>query len=153
MKEQIKSIVAYVLLLAAIFAGFKFYKMYNRVVIDETNHTMEPNYPPGTYWLKSSPDRVKDLPLNEAVAYQIPGKPDGHSVAWVLAREGQVVEIREKEFWVDGSLALKQPKGIAADAPGFMVPKGCVFLVANVSGEASQRYGPLPLRSIRGVLK
>jgi hypothetical protein len=152
-KEQIKSIAAYAALLVAIFACFRLYKMYNRVVIEAADHSMQPQYPPGAYWLESPPDRAKEIPLNEAVAYEHPGKSEGCAVAWVVAREGQVVEIRDKEIWVDGALALRQPKGIAEDASGFMVPRGCVYLVANVSGEASQRYGPLPLRCVRGLLK
>ncbi len=153
MRDFIRTAVAYFVCLALILLCFKLYKWHNRVVIKSNDTSMKPEYPPGNHALDISATEVKDLDVGRAVAFRVPTLPDATRVGWVLAREGQMIEIKDRIVLVDGVPAPKQPAAIRMTIQRMVVPKGCVFVMAHEGGEDSSHYGPLPMRSILGVLE
>lgn len=153
MREMFYTAVGYLFMLAALVFAFKLYKWHERAVIEANDHTMEPEYRNGSYSLDASPQRVADLKLDTAVAYYLPGSTTACRVAWVVAKEGQRVVLSGGKVMVDGHPSQAKVLGFTKESPEFIVPRDCVFVVACAPEEDSLKYGPVPMRNIRGMLK
>ena len=152
MRDFIRTAFGYIACLALIILCFKLYKWHNRIVIKPNDTSMEPEYSPGNHSIDISAKEVKDIDLGAAVAFRVPTLPNAVRVGWVLAREGQRIEIRKRRIFVDGTPSPKQPHAVRVKLHEIVVPRGCVFVMAHEGGEDSSHYGPLPMRSILGVL-
>lgn len=166
----------------AILGACWLWKNAKRVYVDTNDHSMEPAYPAGNYWLNVDPGCIE---VNWAVAFYPPGQMERMRVAWVVAKEGQRVALSDapdggKLLLVDGQPTTNGLRGWRPEsastltARGFcqvldprpkgsqteenlkneiVVPRGCVFLLAEKPDEDSFRYGPIPVRNIVGRLK
>ncbi|MCW8131470.1 MAG: hypothetical protein KIS92_14065 [Planctomycetota bacterium] len=157
MRDLIYTALGYVLMLAAIIGVFKLFKSHHRAVIEANDHSMEPEYRNGSHSIDSSVRRVSDLTLDTAVAYYLPGQPDQYRVAWVVAKEGQRVKLvfanGQGKIFVDGQPSQAKVLGFTINSPEFIVPRGCVYVVASAPENDSLNFGPLPMRNIRGSFK
>ncbi|MBI3828107.1 MAG: hypothetical protein HY291_01230 [Planctomycetes bacterium] len=153
MRETFYTAIGYLFMLAAIVFSFKLYKWHERAVIEANDHSMEPEYRNSSYPLDSSPQHVSDLKLDSAVAYYLPGSNTAYRIAWVVAKEGQHVVLTGGKVMVDGHPSQAKVLGFTVESPEFIVPRDCVFVVACAPEDDSLKYGPVPMRNIKGMLK
>jgi signal peptidase I len=168
MGNLIRSVIMYVVVIALIVAVLKLLKMHERAVIDPTDHSMETiEYPNGTYKVDSSALKAEDYKAGDGgdvVSYFVPGKPGAQHVARVVALPGEKVAIeRTKSTVANAPLVVKvngkasnlfRPDSMEWHFPEIVVPRGCLFLMADKpsEGEDSLRVGPVPYYCIRGKL-
>jgi len=153
MREHIYTAICYVFMIGAILVAFKLYKWHEKAVIEANDHSMEPEYRNGSYSLDTSPRQSADLKPGTAVAYWVPGNAKAHRVAWVIATEGQRLALAQGKVTVDGQPLQTKVLGFHNVVPEFVVPRGTVYVLASAPEEDSLKYGPIPMRNIRGVLK
>ncbi|MCZ7647862.1 MAG: S26 family signal peptidase [Planctomycetota bacterium] len=159
-RDYLFAAIRYVLLVGSVLAVFWLIKWHNRVKIPTGAGYMEPEYPPGNYSLKADYKKASDLLPGTAVAFYMPDPGQEVRLAWVIAHEGQTISIEPKKgerrkyvVKVNKQEAAVQPiTGLSAALPEIVVPKDCVFLLANQAGIDSLKYGPIPLRLIKGRL-
>ena len=162
MGDLIRSIIGYALTIALIIGGFKLYKAQDKAYIDPNDHSMKPDeYSTGSHSLNTSPLSIEDYKQGDVVAFKLFVKPDEHRVARVVALEGQRVEVVNKQVKVDGkTTAFKVDIGDWA-FPEIRVPRGCVFLISDVTSfwsttdpgiGDSMRIGPVPYFNLLGKL-
>jgi len=165
MRETIYTAVLFVIALSLALACFWMYKHFtHKVVIDPNNHSMEPTpgssdarehegYSYGSHRLTQPPQSAKDVQPGSAVAYMTPGNSDKHRVGWVLAVEGQRLEVRAGEVYVGGQPGLRKILNLKTDFPEVVVPRGCAYVWAHFPEDDSSWYGAIPIRNILGHLK
>jgi type IV secretory pathway protease TraF len=152
MRELIHSLILFAVILLAVGAAFWIVKHHRRVVIEKADRSMAPDYEPGSYWLGPPPASASECEVGKAYAFQDPASPDQQRVAWLLAKEGQTVEVNGSTVLVDG-----QAPAVRIEVPGtvrapLVIPRGCVFLVAKTPMADSLQYGPVPARNLTGKL-
>jgi signal peptidase I len=168
MRDMIRSVLIYVVAIALIIGVFKLLKMYERVVIDTNDHSMEMiEYPCGTYRLSTAALKAEDYKAGDngdVVAYFVPGKPDTQRVARVVALPGDKLTIERVKASDPTSPLLVKVNGKPSNRfkpdfpewhfPEIVVPRGCLFLMADKpsEGDDSLRVGPVPFYCIRGKL-
>jgi hypothetical protein len=93
-------------------------------------------------------------PVGRAVAFYPPGSKSP-AVARVVAREGDVVEVKRKRFWVNGRQVPKNRRNTPAyTIPRITVPRDCAYLLVDgADGIDSVEHGPIPCWRILGEVK
>jgi hypothetical protein len=152
-REQIGKLTVLLITLGIIFGIFWGLKRQNWVSIPQMETAMEPEYPPGTYHVGVAPDSMDDVVLNKAYAFIVPGSPEREKrVAWMVAKEGQTVEFKDKAVHVNGvKTDCTVNIGKRTMAP-FIVPRGCVYMLSTMPEKDSLKFGPIPLRNVAGQL-
>lgn len=93
---------------------------------------------------------------NVIVAYVPPGKSAKPTVAWVVARPGDSLEIRERKLYVNGAKCPKARRDMPLEEmPELMCPRDCVYLLVDTPGrnvQDSLSFGPLPLWRVMGSI-
>lgn len=158
MREKVWTLVVYLLLLITALVAFKLYKKHQRVTIAPDDYAMEPQYPPGRYWVKPLPP-LRELKTGMVVAYQPPESEgrEGRRLAHLVAVAGQRVSLSKEKLYVDGKVFAPSLRMALAGCfmPEIVVPDGCVFLLTNRPGGISDSYkcGPLSCVVLLGVVK
>lgn len=158
MREKIWIGLVYLLLLAGLVAGFRFYGSESRYPMKASDHTMSVHYPPGRYRVKPPPP-LPDLRLGSTVVYYPPdtrGKAEEKRLAFVVGVAGDHVKLVDRRLFVNGqeeALGEKLDVGSVQIAE-ILVPDGCVFLLTARPDRAedSFKHGPLSYRLVEGVL-
>jgi hypothetical protein len=140
----------FLVVIVAVFGIFWGYKRINSITMDSTDRSMEPEYPAGTYRLEPPPVTANDIVVGSAAAYLVPNEPEKERLAWVLAKEGQLVEARDGELYVDGQKPNQSVSVGGAAKWSYIVPRGCVFMLSSTSAGDSLRHGPIPIRNVKG---
>jgi signal peptidase I len=144
--------ILFLLVIGVVFGIFWAYKRINSISMESIDRSMEPEYPARTYRLELPPLTANDIVVGSAVAYRVPNEADKERLAWVLAKEGQLIEARDGSLFVDGQKP-NPTLAVGTNAKwSYIVPRGCVFLLASVAVADSLRYGPIPIRNVKGRL-
>jgi hypothetical protein len=142
--------IIFLLVIGVVFGIFWGIKRLNSISMESTDRSMEPEYPADTYRLELPPLTANDIVVGGAAAYRVPNEADKERLAWVLAKEGQLVEARDGSLLVDGQKP-NQALALGTTAKwSYIVPRGCVFLLASASAADSLRHGPIPIRNVKG---
>jgi signal peptidase I len=167
MRDMVRSFITYAVVIALIIGVFKLLKVRELVTIDTNDHSMEPEYARGDYKLDTralSAGQYKSGDTGDVVAYALPGKPETVRVARVVAVPGETVALeRQRESDPNSRIEVKVNGKVCGrfrletpqwHFPPIVVPRGCLFLVADRPQEAedSLRVGPVPFYCIRGKL-
>jgi len=152
-REQISKLLMLLLTLCIIFGIFWGLKQQNWVTIPQMDNTMEPEYPAGTYHVGVAPEKMDDIVVGKAYAFMVPGSPQLEKrVAWIIAKEGQTVELKDMAVHVNGiKTEININIGKKTMAP-FVVPRGCVYMMSTIPEKDSLTFGPIPLRNLAGKL-
>ena len=156
MKQAIGFVIFMVIFNALILACFYFFKTSNRVYVEGTDQSMEPEYSNSTtYKLTPLTAGSKDLKPLFAVAYYLPDRAAPVRIGWVIAKEGQKVSSNGTLWTVDGK-EIAQPRLMpryGKPVPEFIVPSGSFYVVPKSGHEDdSTARGPIPFRCIVGRL-
>ena len=153
MKQAIGFVIFMAVFNALILLVFYFAKANNRVYLEGTDQSMEPEYQNSTTFKLTPFTGSKDVKPMFAVAYFPPDKPAPVRVGWLIAKEGQKVASDGKSWTVDGK-ELNAPKlGVryAKPIPEFVVPRGTYFIIPKFGhDDDSTVRGPIPHRCIVG---
>ena len=154
MTGLLQNVILYVVVIAIIVVGFKFYKNSSQAVIDPTDRSMLPAYPYGSYKLDTSLVKTSDLKPGDVVSYWLTNAPSTYRVARVVALEGDRIEIADGLVKINGVASpyrLDQPD---RRFPEVKVPRGCVYLLceASAAGVDSIKLGPVPFYQVIGRL-
>jgi len=151
-KEMIINAVIYIFLLSLIVVGFNFFKGHNSISLDSNDESMRPEFSASGYSFTPYKN-MKDVKTGTLAAYYAPGNIDNGMFAYLVAKEGQKVALTNGKVYINGKV-LDKPSELNGrlNIPEIIVPKGCVFLVANKEKFASLKYGPLPLRHVLGKI-
>lgn len=169
MGSIIRSIIIYIVVMAVIIGVFKLLKMYKQVTIDPNDHSIsEIEFPNGSYSLHTEARQATDYKSGEngsVVAYYVPGKPGEQHVARVVALPGEKVAVERRLAADPMSPLLVKVNGVVSPLfktdtvefhfPDIVVPRGCLFLMADrtTEGTDSLKMGPVPFYCIRGRLR
>jgi hypothetical protein len=160
--DLIRSIIGYAITIAMIVGGFKFYKTQEKAYLDANDHSMRAEeYSSGGYSLDTKGLSMEDYKVGDVVAFRLFAKPDEHRIGRIVALEGQKIEVVNKTVKVDGKSTLYKVDLPDWVFPDIRVPRGCAFILSDVSSfwsttEAgigdSMRIGPIPYYSLMGKL-
>jgi len=165
MREAFYTGLLFVIALGLVLVCFWMYKHFtHKVVIDPNDHSMESipgssdprehdGYSYGSHRLTQPPQSAKDVLPGAAVAYMTPGSSEKRRVGWVLAVEGQRLEVRGGEVYVEGKPGPRKILNLKPDFPEVVVPRGCAFVWAHIPEDDSSWHGAIPVRNILGHLK
>lgn len=153
MREVIFKLVGFGAVLFFIFGIFWGIKRQNWVTIQQMDQAMEPDYPSGTYHVSPRPATQEGLVIGKAHAYVVPSSPEREKrVAWLVAKEGQRVEVKDKSLFVDGVKSdCKSYIGLERFSL-FVVPRGTVYMLSITPEKDSFSFGPIPFRNVLGQL-
>lgn len=162
MGDLVRSIIGYAITIALIIGGFRLYKLQDKAYIDPNDHSMKPEeYGVGGHALTTTGLSIDDYKQGDVVAFKLFAKPDEHRVARVVAVEGQRVEVVNKQVKVEGKTTAFKVDIPDWAFPEMRVPRGCVFLISDVSSfwsttepgvGDSMRIGPVPFYNLLGKL-
>jgi hypothetical protein len=152
-REIVLKLVTFVVMMFFIFGIFWGVKRQNWLTIPEVDSAMQPDYNPGTYHVGPQPTSQSELILGKAYAYMVPKSSEREKrAAWLVAKEGQRVEFKDKGVYVDGAKCeTRLGVGITLLAP-FVVPRGTVYLLSTMPEKDSLTRGPIPFRNLLGKL-
>jgi hypothetical protein len=152
-REFILKIVGFVIILIIIFAIFWGVKRQNWITIEATDQSMAPDYSGGTYHMSPRPLSQEELVIGKAYAFVVPEIAEQEKrVAWLVAKEGQRVEIKEKGIYVDGAKSDCRIALGRITVAVFVIPRGTVYLVSAIPERDSITFGPIPFRNVLGQL-
>ena len=153
MQNFIYSLIGYFIVLLMITGLFWGVKNWRMATIHAVDHSMEPEYDPGTYWVNLPPDTMREAELLRAFAYAKPGATETISVGWLVAKEGDRVDFGQK-LTVNGSLSPAKIEVLLPSRKPFVVPRGCVlFIPTKPQPQDAMALRVVPLRSIRGQMR
>jgi len=93
---------------------------------------------------------------NKIVAYVPPGRGAKPTVAWVVARPGDSLEVREWKLYVNGAVCPKAKRAMSVEKmPELRCPRGCVYVLVDSPGRGTQdssSFGFLPLWRVMGSI-
>ena len=154
MYELIRSALFYAVMLIAIILGFRLFKNSDRVTVDANDSSM--NMRAGDYRVDTAINGVKDLGVGQKVSYFVEELDKFRErVAWVVAVEGDTVEIANKKVVVNGKESKFSTNNNNIKVREVRVPRGCVYLLAENSDLTmdSTSLGPVPFYVVRGRLQ
>jgi len=145
--------VSFTVVLCFIFGIFWGLKRQSWITIPQMDLAMDPDYAPGMYHIGPRPATQAEMLIGKAYVYFLPESPVREKrVAWLVAKEGQQIEFKEKGLYVDGAKTdckISLPRLLFAP---FMVPRGSVYLVSVTPEKDSLSCGPIPFRNVLGQL-
>ena len=152
MTQAIKLLIFMLVFNGLIYGVFRLVKRNNKIYMEGVDQSMEPAYPAGsTYLLSADIQQMKDVKVNEAVAYYLPRNNEKSRVGWVLAKEGQKISGDTERYYVDGEPVKKNKFYMMHKFTEYVVPRGCVFIVPTLPHDEDSRIlGPIPVRCILG---
>jgi hypothetical protein len=152
-RELVLKLVTFVVILCFIFGIFWGLKRQNWITIPQMDQAMDPDYPSGTYHVSPQPASQDELVIGKAYSYVVPESPEREKrVAWLVAKEGQRVEFKEKGIYVDGAKSDCKINLARQQFAPFVVPRGTVYLVSVTPEKDSLTFGPIPFRNVLGQL-
>ncbi len=153
MREIVFKLVTFAAVLLFIFGIFWGVKRQSWITIEQLDHAMDPEYSAGTYHISPQPLSQAELTVGKAYAFMVPnGEERERRVAWMVAKEGQRIEFKEKGVYVDGAKSeCKIYLGRQTLAP-FVVPRGTVYMLSITPEKDSLSRGPIPFRNVLGQM-
>ena len=153
MREFILKIVGFIIVLIVIFAIFWGVKRQNWITIEASDQSMAPDYSGGTYHISPRPLSQEELVIGKAYAFVVPESTEREKrVAWLVAKEGQRIEVKEKGIYVDGAKSDCRINIGRQTIAVFVIPRGTVYLLSVTPEKDSFSYGPIPFRNVLGQL-
>jgi len=152
-RELVIKLITFAVVLVFIYGIFWGIKRQNWITIPQLDQAMDPDYTAGTYHIGPPPMSQSELTLGKAYAYVVPNSAERERrVAWLVAKEGQRVEFKDKGIYVDGVKCESKINLSRQSYAPFVVPRGTVYLVASSPEKDSLSYGPIPFRNVLGQL-
>ncbi|MFW6107108.1 MAG: signal peptidase I [bacterium] len=166
-RDVVSSVVFYAGVVVVTLLLIRVGTTYGWEKVDEQSREMAPRLKPGQYtWINKRQRRPQQLAYDDIIVYKRPlwkQGPSDHEFGRVVGKPGDLVEVREGEFYRaerrGGKLGPKeritqhyvqsrrQPKEFSE----FIVPHNTVFVLYDVrSTNVPLRDLIVPLRSIRG---
>jgi type IV secretory pathway protease TraF len=129
---------------------------------EKAKHYNEPEVEQGVWRVGHLTDPIEPGTNGQTyVVFKRPGD-SAHHLARVVAREGQRVQVTDKDLLVDGQpyevLGVKNKTSLA-EVPELVVPRGCLFVISDNRSRRgsvendSRSFGPIPLDAVTHAFK